>query len=872
LDLSRSEREVSASTASTSSTDALIEATWGADPLEYVGGFRRLIYSSSSTFQSSLPINGTAKWNITKAVQTTSGSTSANASLSISYPDVDWAFLKTVYGWASVQYQAWARGELIVHGDKAQSVILHTDAILEYWVDDTHYFGGDFYSFRKAPPVLSLSPGSHRIDLRLVRDVRAFGGILDPTIDVVLDIQQASGTLELAKPGILVSDVVDGKLATPGGSIFLRNSGEHDIEVIEIRAANVSTNVKSPSLFPKLDSDFQSFVARSAEPIENLSPDTGSTPGILLVAGQTRPLAFNISLPFPNASSIAYKITYRTVGGSQHSSLEVTQDLNHASIFDPHKITFLHPGGMLSYAMLRPPARNASCQAKQKKAPIILLLHGAGLEADNPQLITAMDPVPDLCAWILFPTGVTPWSGDDWHSWGFADVEAAVEAIPDWIESVGWRDTGVDTDRWIVTGHSNGGQGTWYGCSHRPDKILAAAPVSGYSSIQKYVPYELWQPSDPKRTAIISGSLNSYRHEMLLPNIAGIPIQQQHGEIDDNVPAYHSRLLAQQLQLAGADSEYAEIKGRNHWWDTVMTTPDLVDFYNTQTQNEDRLPRRLDVFHFVVGDPGDMGSKCGVKITQLEEPGQYGKIYVKGNTIKTTNVQSIEFLPPFWNDSVIVDGQEFNLTKETSTISLRSNVWVMGPYKENAFLERRGRQLGSMPAILRTHGPFIIQQQGSATASHIALQVSRNLHQYFQADTIIASRKSSSGISNHKGNIITLAIGSGLESSQPDFPIQVSQHGVSIRDYKGRDHQYHDEARAAAFLRPLDGERLELVLWGADHRGLQQALRVVPMLTGVGQPDFVVFSEAAKWSGVEGTLAMGFLDWKWEVTPSSVVT
>jgi predicted peptidase len=28
------------------------------------------------------------------------------------------------------------------------------------------------------------------------------------------------------------------------------------------------------------------------------------------------------------------------------------------------------------------------------------------------------------------------------------------------------------------------GQGTWYALSHRPDKIVAAAPVSGYSSIQ----------------------------------------------------------------------------------------------------------------------------------------------------------------------------------------------------------------------------------------------------------------------------------------------------------------------------------------------------------------------------------------------------
>jgi hypothetical protein len=43
------------------------------------------------------------------------------------------------------------------------------------------------------------------------------------------------------------------------------------------------------------------------------------------------------------------------------------------------------------------------------------------------------------------------------------------------------------------------------------------------------------------------------------------------------------------------------------------------------------------------------------------------------------------------------------------------------------------------------------------------------------------------------------------------------------------------------------------------------------MLTGVGQPDFVVFGEGAKWKGIEGVLAMGFFDSAWEVSPSSVI-
>jgi alpha-beta hydrolase superfamily lysophospholipase len=42
-------------------------------------------------------------------------------------------------------------------------------------------------------------------------------------------------------------------------------------------------------------------------------------------------------------------------------------------------------------------------------------------------------------------------------TWGFSDVEAAIAAIPDWIKSNQWNEIGVDTNKWFVSGHSNGG-------------------------------------------------------------------------------------------------------------------------------------------------------------------------------------------------------------------------------------------------------------------------------------------------------------------------------------------------------------------------------------------------------------------------------
>lgn len=177
-----------------------------------------------------------------------------------------------------------------------------------------------------------------------------------------------------------------------------------------------------------------------------------------------------------------------------------------------------------------------------------------------------------------------------------------------------------------------------------------------------------------------------------------------------------------------------------------------------------------------------------------------------------------------------------------------------------------------MTAILRTHGPFIIRHQGKATAN-IALQISRNFHQYFYADSNILTSNSSS-ISD-SGNVITVGIGGIPHGIHVDFPIRVGPGGVSVRDSKGTVRKYggdgEDSRLGAAFVRPLEGERLELVVWGSDAEGLLQASRLVPTVTGVGQPDFVILGESARWRGVEGALALGFLDHAWEVTASSVV-
>ena len=129
-----------------------------------MGGFRSL-RPSQEVFHSSLAKNGLVTWSSSQAGQLSITPHSATCALTVSFPDIDWPFLQSIYGWSALQYQAWARGKLIVEAETQQKVVLYTDHLIEFWVDDRPSFGGDFYAFRNAPLVLHLSPGEHRMGM-----------------------------------------------------------------------------------------------------------------------------------------------------------------------------------------------------------------------------------------------------------------------------------------------------------------------------------------------------------------------------------------------------------------------------------------------------------------------------------------------------------------------------------------------------------------------------------------------------------------------------------------------------------------------------------------------------------------------------------
>lgn len=217
--------------------DTCVEAIWGADPLEKEGGFRSRQYDPEATFNSALATNGTVKWAAMQADLDSSVS-QTKAALTLSFSEVNWDFLQSVYGWSALQYQAWARGALNILGVEAQTVALWAGGLLEFWVDGKPHFGGDLYHYRRAPSLIQLSPGLHVVDLRLTRDVRAQGG-LDSSMKVLIEAELRDEPITVDQRSLVVSELTDRKLGGTWASVHLQKNIAVPVEILSISAPKV---------------------------------------------------------------------------------------------------------------------------------------------------------------------------------------------------------------------------------------------------------------------------------------------------------------------------------------------------------------------------------------------------------------------------------------------------------------------------------------------------------------------------------------------------------------------------------------------------------------------------------------------------------
>lgn len=112
---------------------------------------------------------------------------------------------------------------------------------------------------------------------------------------------------------------------------------------------------------------------------------------------------------------------------------------------------------------------------------------------------------------------------------------------------------------------------------------------------------------------------------------------QQHGSADDNVPAFHSRRMNQLISQINGNCrhQYVELKGKNHWFEGVMTTVPLLEFYDI-LRCETTSAKLPEDFTTIIANPADMGARGGLLVDQLTNPDQLGRIEVERCRISAT--------------------------------------------------------------------------------------------------------------------------------------------------------------------------------------------------------------------------------------------
>ena len=230
------------------------EQQWGADPLEAYGGFRNITFDKNCPFQSSL--NGSVYFDTLTASSVTLKNNIISRKIPVSFPDVDWEMLQKAFGWSALQFQAWIRGSFYIPSEGRYGVWI--GSAVEFYLDGIYYDVGNLYDadvvqFSRGGLFLDLSSGKHLLEIRVVNDIRAFGGQVPPKVEVQVALRTVTEDLVVADydthGGWVVPTVIDMERKDPWrgdacvagewASFALRNEGREWVVITDLRVDKV---------------------------------------------------------------------------------------------------------------------------------------------------------------------------------------------------------------------------------------------------------------------------------------------------------------------------------------------------------------------------------------------------------------------------------------------------------------------------------------------------------------------------------------------------------------------------------------------------------------------------------------------------------
>ncbi|KAJ3406170.1 hypothetical protein HDV05_006128 [Chytridiales sp. JEL 0842] len=850
--------------------------------------------------------------------------------------------LSLVKGWTSLHHATYFRGTFSVA--KSGVYITNFNSVVSFKIDDRAYVGNIYNYGHAAGSAIWLSEGEHKVYICAIMDVRLFGGQVPPQVQfsgkfVPVDLTGPNKGIVVFQDDTIVPEALEGNLVTPLFSITVMNTnitGQHLPHFLDLDEEKTDRNKFPLSTMrdgtpheslgmPSEQGWVQVYDVRAKSSdgtkVEAYFPSVFS---IKLAPGQIYPLPIEIYFnpeKSPAPPAVQFELDLIDLDTLETFTVQAGEyAIEKKKWGEAYKITFMDYDNVVQYAMAKPPKQPCTAYNKRGRCPVVLALHGSGVEVSSAFWTDAYKP--QNYAWILYPSGRTPW-GFDWHGPSYKNVNMAVTALSHMhgVPEMYLKDYKVDEQKLVYTGHSNGGQGAWWLTSHEPDKALAAVPSSGYLKIQFYTPYYMRVGdafADPVFRGIMESSIAENDLDLYAANMAGVPILARTGGNDDNVPPLNTRRVIRLVNEWNRNPGYAdisEIPGQGHWFDGVVDDDEIQQFLDEHLDPEKNpnwaLPPIPDAFTISTLNPATTGSKGSIKILQLIVPYRLATIRVHrlgpdGShwVLNTTNVRRFGFLTDdrakisSWS----IDGQDFNEPPKIGPTYLKTlkkagdiesgNHWVLVPDLLWISTERYSSTYGPVSQIL-TH-PFLIvipskpaRPEDAIMYRRAAQHLATSWYLYGRGGTQIVNDVDVRDGMAAKYHLIVLG-----GSKDNLFSKRREKEGgaviVKFLDSGGfqiATQKYQAPGTGILFLAPSSTRTLlGLFVAGVDQLGFQRALWTIPFRTGLMIPDYMVVGDeygdaATGWTagdghpyngagtkGMGGVLAAGYWgnDWQFD--------
>jgi dienelactone hydrolase len=235
-------------------------------------------------------------------------------------------------------------------------------------------------------------------------------------------------------------------------------------------------------------------------------------------------------------------------------------------------------------------------------------------------------------AWVLAPERE---GAHNWEGHGEATALASVAALQSLANTAAWKTGisagGVQTDRFVVTGHSRGGHGAWLIAAHLPDRVTGVVGAAGWLKREEYGDANIafrhdtsLSHMDPGMEAALKGTNLENDVELYAPHLTGMRVLGRVGSVDTSVPPYLTKRMIRLVNEHGGKAILREVRGKGHWWwdsarendGGTMFDPEMRRFIETSLKRLTVPHVWLPGFEVISANPAVTHARGGIRILQ----------------------------------------------------------------------------------------------------------------------------------------------------------------------------------------------------------------------------------------------------------------